>query len=144
MATNDKFVCIVDDDSDITVLFQDALSKHVAGFSIVSCNDPVFAFEHFIRNQKDYAMIITDLTMPGINGLELLEKVRKLSPEVRTVLMSTCEVEKDPVFRGYMKQGVIDRFLQEPITVRRLCQEVENQLDAYQTTLKNLHKLDTN
>ena len=144
LATNNKFVNVVDDDLDITVLFQDVLSKHVNGFSIVSCNDPIFAFEHFIDNQKNYAMVIADLRMPGINGLELLKKIRKLSPEVRTMLMSAYEVDSDPVFRCYMKEGVIDRFLQKPITVRHLRQEVDIQLNLYQTQLKNFKKLDTN
>ena len=125
MAIN-KFVSIVDDDLDITTLFQDALSNRIAGFSFVGCNDPVFALEHFLGNQKNYAMVIADLRMPGINGLELLKTIKESSPKVRTILMSAFYVDNDPVVQGYMKEGVVDKFLQKPVTIRRLCQEVSS------------------
>jgi len=81
-------------------------------------------------------LVISDLRMPGLNGLELLKKVKKLNPKVRTILISAYEVENDPVFRGYVKEGVIDVFIHKPITIECLCKEVDNQIQAYQLKKK--------
>ena len=136
MGTNKKIVSIVDDEIDITELFHDALSNKIAGISVVSFNDPLIALEHFIDNKKNYALVISDLRMPGMNGLELLKKIRKFNPKVRTILISAYEVDNDPVFRGYVKERVIDSFIQKPIAIRDLCKEV-NYLVYSSQTMRN-------
>ena len=136
MGTNKKIVSIVDDEIDITDLFHDALSNEIAGVSVFSFNDPLIALEHFIDNKKNYALVISDLRMPGMNGLELLKKIRKFNPKVRTILISAYEVENDPVFRGYVKERVIDSFIQKPIAIRDLCKEV-NYLVYSSQTMRN-------
>ena len=133
--SNNRIVSIVDDEIDITELFHDALCSKIDGISVVSFNDPVIALEHFTANKKTYALVISDLRMPGLNGLELLKKVKRLNPKVRTILISAYEVKNDPVFRGYVKEGVIDIFIHKPMTIECLCKEVDHQIQAYQ--LKN-------
>jgi DNA-binding NtrC family response regulator len=133
LGTNKKIVSIVDDEIDITELFHDALSNKIAGISVVSFNDPLIALEHFIDNKKNYALVISDLRMPGMNGLELLKKIRKFNPKVRTILISAYEVDNDPVFRGYVKERVIDSFIQKPIAIRDLSKEVNYQVYSSQT-----------
>ena len=81
-------------------------------------------------------MVISDLRMPGMNGLELLKKVKKLNPKVRTILISAYKVENDPVFRGYVKEGILDLFIHKPITIECLCKEVNIQIQAYQVKNK--------
>jgi DNA-binding NtrC family response regulator len=137
MGSNKKIVSIVDDEIDITELFHDALSNEIASITFVSFNDPLIALEHFIDNKKNYALVLADLRMPGMNGLELLKKIRKFNPKVRTVLMSAYEIDNDPVFRGYVKQGVIDKFIQKPISVRTLYEQVSYQLVSFHTKLRN-------
>ena len=136
MGTNKKIVSIVDDEIDITDLFHDALSNKIAGISVFSFNDPLIALEHFIDNKKNYALVISDLRMPGMNGLELLKKIRKFNPKVRTILISAYEVDNDPVFRGYVKERVIDSFIQKPIAIGDLCKEV-NYLVYSSQTMRN-------
>ena len=63
--------------------------------------------------------------------------MRKFNPKARTVLMSAYEVDNDSVFRGYVKQDVIDKFIQEPISVRNLYEQVNYQLVSYHTKLRN-------
>ena len=70
--------------------------------------------------------------MPGIDGLELLTKMKKIGYYVRTILMSAYGVSNDMIIRQYINDGIIDRFIQKPITINSLCQEVNNQIHAYQ------------
>jgi DNA-binding NtrC family response regulator len=131
MSTNSEIVSIIEDELDITNLFHDALRKTVYGVSIVSFTDSVRALKHFKKNKKDYRLIIADWRMPNLDGLELLKKVKKLNPNVRTILISAYEVENEPVFQRYVKEGIIDKFIQKPMTMNYLCNEVNNQLQAF-------------
>jgi DNA-binding NtrC family response regulator len=130
VSTNDEIVSIVENELDITNLFHDALRKTIYGVSIVSFNDSVRALKHFKKNKKDYRLVIADWRMPNLDGLELLKKVKKLNPNVRTILISAYEVENEPLFQRYVKEGIIDKFIQKPMTMNYLCREVENQLQA--------------
>jgi DNA-binding NtrC family response regulator len=122
----------VDDELDMIELFQDALCGNIDGISVVSFNDPVIAMEHFTDNKENYALIISDLRMPNLNGLELLKKVKKLNPNVRTILISAYEIENDLVFQHYLREGIIDSFIEKPVTINQLCQRVRDEFQVYQ------------
>lgn len=132
MASNIRIVSIVDDELDITQLYQDAIYGHINGISVVCFNNPVTALEHFIENKKDYALVISDLRMPNLNGLDLLSKIKIINPNVRTILVSAYEVKEDKVFQKYMKDGTIDLFIGKPIPIDWLRQKVREQVEAYE------------
>lgn len=48
--------------------------------------DPILALEHFVLNQRDYYLLISDYRMPGMNGLEFLQKVKETDSAVRLML----------------------------------------------------------
>ena len=122
-------VAIIDDESDIVNLFRDALSK-IDGLSIFTFTDPMVALEHFKINKDAYALIISDLRMPGINGTDLVYKIKKENPLVRTLLMTAFEVD-DKVFEEYVKNDIIDGFIQKPVKLRDLLSEVLKQVNIY-------------
>jgi DNA-binding NtrC family response regulator len=132
MTINIRIVSIVDDELDITQLYQDAIYGHINGISVVCFNNPVTALEHFIENKKDYALVISDLRMPNLNGLDLLSKIKMLNPNVRTILVSAYEVKEDKVFQKYMNEGTIDLFIEKPIPIDWLRQKVREQVEAYE------------
>ena len=105
-------VAIIDDESDIVNLFRDALST-ISGVSIFTFTDPVVAFEHFTIYKKVYVLIISDLKMPGLNGIELINKMKKVNPLVRTLLMTAFEVD-DVVFEEYVKNEIINGSFKNP------------------------------
>ena len=123
---------MVDDEIDITELFHDALCENIDGISVEAFNDPIIAFEHFTENKENYALVISDLRMPGLNGLELLKKVKSSIVNVRTILMSAYSFEENELFEKYMHDGVIDSTIEKPVTINRLCQRVRDELKVYQ------------
>jgi DNA-binding NtrC family response regulator len=132
MTISNRIVSIIDDELDITQLYQDAIYGHINGISVVCFNNPVTALEHFIENKKDYALVISDLRMPNLNGLDLLSKIKMLNSNVRTILVSAYEVKEDEVFQKYMKEGTIDLFIEKPIPIDWLRQKVREQVKAYE------------
>ena len=131
-----RIVAVIDDDIDITKLFHDVLCENLIDASVYAFNDPISALEHFTENKENYALIISDLRMPGLNGLELLKKAKVSNPKVRTILMSAYNFDEDPTYQSYMKEGVIDTTIEKPVTIHRLCQRVKDELENYQLTLK--------
>lgn len=131
MTNNHRIVSIVDDEIDITELFQDALCSNIDDISVISFNDPTLALEHYTQNKQNYALILSDMRMPTMTGLELLKTVKELNPNVRTMLLSAFDMQDNPDFQKYLKDGVIDSFLEKPITINRLCQEVRDEFETY-------------
>ena len=128
-------VAIVDDELDIVNLFRDALSR-IKGLSIFTFTDPLSAFEHIRMNKSKYAVVISDLRMPGINGMDLVHKIKKENPSVRTLLMTAFEIN-DNVFEEYVQKKIIDAFLQKPLKLCDLESEVNKQIDIYNKTKSN-------
>ena len=126
---------VVDDELDIVQLYRDALIA--SGFSVFAFTNPLIALEHFKINKMSYVLIISDLRMPGLDGIRLIEKVKNMNHKIRTILVSAFEVD-DSIFEQYTRQNIIDSFLQKPITLRNLLTEVENQLRIHQLQKQKL------
>lgn len=120
-------MAIVDDELDIVNLFREALNN-IGGVSIFTFTDPMAAFEHFKINNSAYLLVISDLRMPGINGIDLVHEIKKVNPSVRTLLMTAFEVN-DNIFKEHIKKGVINGFLQKPIKLGELRTEVIKQIN---------------
>ena len=132
MSANNRMVCIVDDESDITLLFHEAL-KSVPGITIFTFTDPILALEHFKTNISKYFLVISDLRMPELDGMELLKKMKDLNSSVRTILMTAFALDdNDKLFKEYAKREIINAFLQKPIRLDDLRDEVNNQLHKYE------------
>lgn len=127
-------VAIVDDDLDITILFQEAL-KSLAGITVFTFTDPILALEHFQVNDYAYVLVISDFKMSGLNGMEFLNKIKKLNQFVRTILMTAFAID-DRIFRKYTKKKIIDAFIQKPISIHDLLKEVDTQLHSYEIQKK--------
>ncbi|TLX84080.1 MAG: response regulator [Thaumarchaeota archaeon] len=130
MFNNEIIVSVVDDDLGTAISFHEALRQNIDGISVFSFTDPVKAFEHFTENNENYALVISDLRMPSLNGLELLKKVKTLNPKVRTILMSAYNFEEEELYQQYMKEAVINSTIEKPVTMNRLYQRVRDQLDV--------------
>ena len=128
MSIDSRMVSVVDDDVGTATFFHEALRQNIDGISVFSFTDPVEAFEHFIENKENYALVISDLRMPGLNGLELLKKVKTSNPKVRTILMSAYNFEEEEKFQQYMEEAVINSTIEKPVTMNRLYERVKEQL----------------
>ena len=124
-----RFIAIVDDEPDILKLFRDFLSK-IKDISIFTFTDPLMALEHFRMNKNEYVLVISDLRMPNLHGLELVKIIKDLNPLIRTILMTAFAI-KDDLFQEYARKELINGFLQKPVTLPDLYDQVRKQLRIY-------------
>jgi DNA-binding NtrC family response regulator len=94
----------------------------------------VSALEHFTENQSAYAMVITDFRMTGLNGLELLSKIKNINSNVRTIVISGFNCGNQ-MFRDCMELGIIDSTVEKPVRVQSLCDRVRSELEIYQSEI---------
>jgi DNA-binding NtrC family response regulator len=131
-----RLIAIVDDELDFLNLFQDFLSK-IKGISIFTFTDPLMALEHFRMNKNEYVLVISDLKMPNLDGLELVKVIKDLNPLVRTILM-TAFATKDDLFQEYARREIINNFLQKPVLLADLYEQVTKELRIYYNLKKRL------
>lgn len=130
ISPNVGMVGIVEDELSIATIYGEAL-RGIDGILVFTFNDSLEALEHFTNNKEDYILVICDLMMPRLNGLDLVKKIKKLSPKTRTMIISGYEIEPGEL-QIDINQGIIDKIIQKPISMHGLRQEVKNQINDYQ------------
>lgn len=107
-----RSILVVDDEPELASLFEAFLKNQ--GYDVVSFTDPVVAFEYFKGTADKHSLIITDLRMPGICGIDLAKKIRQTNSKVKIFLMTAFETV-DLKDKEEFKKAKIDRLLQKPV-----------------------------
>ena len=79
-------VLVVDDEEALCLSLTHLLTR--LGYQVVAESQPEAALELFTKAPADFALVLTDLTMPGMTGLDLAQRMLQLKPDARVVLMS--------------------------------------------------------
>lgn len=132
ISKNNKIVSVVDDEQKTAQLFHSALNT-LKGINVFEFTDPILALEHLKINKLDYAVMISDLRMPVINGVQLLKTVKDLNPSTRTILMTGYDIDNS-LLQEYTKKEIIDCFLRKPIELGQLLSEVKTQIYKIKNT----------
>jgi DNA-binding NtrC family response regulator len=120
-------VMVVDDDFDICNLTRMALQKQ--GLDVHSFTDPLLALEHFRANCDSCDIVISDLRMPAMNGIDFLQNIKKVRPTTKALLMSAFAIEGDPEYAALFKQTKINGFIQKPVSMRHLTQTIKSHIN---------------
>src|SRR5215211_43589 len=112
-----RSIIVVDDELELACLFKEFLNNE--GYDVVSFTDPVLALEYYKETVDKHSLIITDLRMPGICGIDLAKKVREFDNKVKIFLMTAFEA-KDLEDREDFKNARIDRLIQKPVRFSEL------------------------
>lgn len=81
---NDFPVLIVDDDPGVCSALEDVISGE--GYAVTAATNAQTALE--ILAEKTFPLVLSDIMMPGMNGIEMLAKIKSLSPETIVVMMT--------------------------------------------------------
>lgn len=114
-------ILVVDDETDLAVSCQRLLVSK--GYETSTAANGEEALERI--QEREPHLLITDLRMPGMNGMQLLEQVKALYPEMQVVMMTAYSTIEDAV--GAMRMGAAD-FVPKPFTPDHLAIVVEKAL----------------
>jgi DNA-binding NtrC family response regulator len=110
-------ILIVDDQRDIADLVKMLLQKE--GYDVHEFYDPFMALEYFKENFKNFALVIADVRMPGMSGIELVTKIKEIEQDIIAILISAFEKEtiEDEIKRCNIE---IAEIFQKPILLKKL------------------------
>ncbi len=118
---------VVDDESMILSLVEQVL-RRFSSADVRACADPCDALDRMTAAPADIELLVTDLNMPGMSGIELARRIRTLAPRAK-ILLTTGSALAMPDERTLRSYGV-DFFLPKPFgaqelmsAVRKLCGE---------------------
>lgn len=125
-------ILIIEDEQSIRRVLKKIISEENNTYEVEEAEDGLVGLE-MIQN-TDYDLILCDIKMPKIDGVEVLEKVRKLKPEIPVVMISGHGDIETAV--KTMRLGAFD-YISKPPDLNRLLNTVRNALDLKELVVEN-------
>ena len=108
-----NLVMLVDDEIDIIGLFSEILTLN--GINVRPFTNPSEALDDFKQKHDDYRLVISDLRMNKMSGVEFISKLREIDSAVNVVLMTAFEMEGSK-----LTEIKTDEFFNKPIRMNDL------------------------
>ncbi len=106
-------ILVVDDEDSALQLIQEALTA--VGYQVFTANDGATAWQALESGAvKDVALLLTDLVMPQMDGMELARKVTQAYPDLRILFMSGYA---DDIVYAHQDMAGVSSFLPKPFDV---------------------------
>jgi DNA-binding response OmpR family regulator len=127
MRNKKKRVLIVDDEPDVTLVLKQVLDEN--GFEADSYDEPRLALNNFKANMYD--LLLLDIKMPDINGLDLYQEMRKIDDKVKVCFLTASEM----FYEKFRKEEPYSKFDKELFIAKPI--ENEELLDHLNEVINN-------
>lgn len=124
----------IDEGATVLVVEDEMRVRHMigafledAGYRVIEASDGVDAVAKFAMHKNDIQCVLTDLTMPGMNGYETLEALRQIAPAVYVILSSGHDEAQVAAGAGHEKP---DAFLAKPYDLKALARAIQKGIDS--------------
>ena len=116
-------ILIVDDEVEITEILADLLSEDYECVKAGSAEQALV-----LLGQSEFQLVISDITMPGMSGLEMIPHAKDLSPETVVVMISGMQTVESAI--GALRLGAFD-YLMKPVDLRQVEAVVKRALEHH-------------
>ncbi|WP_319371300.1 ATP-binding protein [uncultured Ilyobacter sp.] len=120
-------VLIIDDDKGIADMLKRGLNE--LGYSvscIVQCDEILKKFTYIKEN---FDIVVTDLTMPEISGIQIAKKIKRNQPNVKIILITAYS---DEPLEEYMKDKTLDDYLIKPVSAAQVSRSIRKIMEDNQ------------
>jgi PAS domain S-box-containing protein len=118
-------ILLVDDEDTIIQTGREMLEY--LGYSVEAWNNGIYALEAFKKSPEKYDLIISDMTMPEMNGDEMAKKMIAIRPEIPIIICTGYNPEIDEKTAHAIG---VKAFIFKPLTFQKLATTVRNVLDG--------------
>ena len=125
-------ILIIEDEASIRRVLVKILSEENESYQVEEAEDGVIGLEKIKNN--DYDLVLCDIKMPKMDGVEVLENVKKIKPEIPIVMISGHGDMETAI--NTMRLGAFD-YISKPPDLNRLLNTVRNALDRKQLVVEN-------
>ena len=119
-------VLFVDDEPNVLDAFRRALRK---SFEVTTCVNPQEALQ-MVRTEPDFAVIVSDMRMPGMSGIELLTEVKQAKPDTVRIMLTGNHDQETAV--EAVNRGDVFKFLTKPCETNTLISVLEQSVRQFQ------------
>ena len=112
---------VVDDDLDTILALKIGLLDY--GFLVDAFTNPEEALQSFKSNAESYCLVLLDIKMPALSGIQLARKVKEVNPNVKVLLLTALGIRDNEVYDVSSSTNV-DGFVQKPIGNRELTDKI--------------------
>ncbi len=116
-----KKILIVDDEEDITILTEKFLQ--LENYDTLTCSNGYDALEIVKEKHEDIALVLLDISLPGMNGYEILTKIKAKYPKILVVLFTVRNFFED-IQKG--KELGADGYLVKAISGNEIITYIKN------------------
>jgi len=120
----DEHILVVDDEASIVEILKEMLEGF--GYQVSAFTSSTEALKEFENRIDDIDLVITDMTMPEMTGVELIQNLCTLKPGLPSIL---CSGFSELVNKKSAKEFGIDKYLMKPVLNRDLAIAVRDILD---------------
>ena len=120
-----EHIMIIDDSIQVAEMLKNGLELFDYRVSIFESGEK--ALEAFFKSPENYQLIISDITMPDITGIELAKELHKDFPDFPVVLMTGFD---DSVQTATYRSQGIKQVLHKPVSLQQLTEVVRSTLDS--------------
>jgi len=104
---------LVDDEPALTDLLKKYLER--LGYEVDARSDAEQALEQYERNPDGYALVLTDLSLPGMSGEQMIERMRLRNPKLRAIISSGYPYQPRSRLVGYLQKPFLPKMLADLI-----------------------------
>ena len=119
-----EHILIVDDEKTVTDIGKESLEKQ--GYRVTTRTSSIEALELFKVRSREFDLILTDLTMPNMTGLDLSKEIKNIRPDIPIIL---CSGFAEQISEMSLKEHGIATMVRKPIGKNELFQLVRRVLD---------------
>jgi len=123
-------ILVVDDEKNFLIVLKAVLEEE--GYQVLTAQDAFFALE--ILSHTDVDTVLTDMKMPQMDGILLLEKIKQINPDLPVIIMTAYGTVEKAV--EAMKKGAFDYVL-KPFSNEELKINVRKAIDMYHLLREN-------
>ncbi len=119
-------ILVVDDEKDMKVLFEQRFRREIKDHKVdfAFANSGEEALTYMKDHQHEAVLILSDINMPGMSGLELLKKIKNAYKTPPPVVMMVTAYGDDENYKNAMDLGA-DDFLTKPIDFTQLKEKLK-------------------
>ena len=128
-------ILVIDDEK--TILENIKFVLELDNNEVITASSSEEGLDFFTKNFNDIDVVITDMKMPHISGMEILREIKKIMPEMSVIILTGHGDLQNAILA--MKEGAFE-YLKKPVTADELSIAINNAINKKNLLLENAKK----
>ncbi|HJS82160.1 MAG TPA: response regulator, partial [Nitrososphaera sp.] len=125
-------IMIIEDELDVLLTYEVLLTQQ--GFNVYAFSDPRQALSEFVKNNHNIDLVISDIRMKSINGIQLYRELKAIAPDTKIIFISALDAA--PELASALPGFKIENLIAKPVDQAKLTKTIQAALGKASHTLE--------